>query len=350
MKACYFFSNYYLSYITGQAGLMNKVAQETAKNSIDTYVISNGLEKKEFMNNNVHYVIHEGKGNIITYIRNLFPIVFQLSHIKPDIINTHGVLYTLYIWFINRLYNYTHYVTISESLDQFGSFTSRIFTYCIHRTKHIFVTSNFIKNQLINNGVSSDKITIIKIGLDKKFTIFKSKDERNYILYFGDANKERGFDKIVQLSKIMPNMKFLILLRKYEKNNILIKSTIESQNITTLYYPYRKSLISMISQAKLILLPFQWMSVRPPISIIESMALGKCTLTSNMKGNDEIVSNGENGYLCDFNKIESVVNLINNLHKNNHLRLKIGKRAKKDILKIYSNTEYSKILKIYSSI
>jgi len=347
MKICYVFANYYLSHITGQAGLMNKLAIEAAKNQHEVSVISNDITQREFNEHNVRYVLHKGKGDYVTYIANLFPILFHIQRLKPDVLHVHGVLYTIYICFINMLTGIPLYVTLTETLDQFDPWTLKLLIFCLNRTRGIFVTNNYLKKQLIERGINANKITVIRIGLDDRFITSKTYKEKDYLLFFGDAKKERGFDHILSLARYLPEQKFLVLLRFFDRTNPMIKSMQKLHNVKILYFPYKQSLISLICQAKLVLLPFRWMSIRPPISILEAMALGKCVITSRMPGNEELMVNGKNGYMCDFDNIDATVTLIKQIAADDKTRQDKGRKAKENIVQLYSIREYSKIFETY---
>lgn len=350
MKICYLYSNYYLAHLTGQAGLMDKLAQKASQNLIEVSVISNDFKDYSFTKNGIKYFLHKGKGDYFTYIINFISIIYRIYQLKPDILHVHGVLFTIYIWCINLLLGIPLCITLTETLDQFNSFTLKILSFCLNKSNHIFVTSNYLKVQLINIGVNEKIVTLIRMGLNEKFILSKVKYERDYLLYFGDANIERGFDRLFLLAKKLPEMKFLILLRFFDASNTLVKSMQKLSNVTIRYYPYKQTLITLLQQAKLIILPFRWMSIRPPISLLEAMALGKCVLTSTMCGNEEIITNGRNGYMYDFNQIDSVVRQVKLLTNTNKYRQAIGKKAKENIKKLYSINEYTKIFKLYQSI
>jgi glycosyltransferase involved in cell wall biosynthesis len=121
-------------------------------------------------------------------------------------------------------------------------------------------------------------------------------------------------------------------------------------NVTIWHYPYLENLEEIILKSKLVALPFRWTAVRPPISLLEPMAGGKCVLTSSMEGNEEVIRNGYNGLIVNFNKLEDVVSKISFLIKNDQVREGLGQKAKKTIRQMYSLEEYNKILNYCSNL
>ena len=88
--------------------------------------------------------------------------------------------------------------------------------------------------------------------------------------------------------------------------------------------------------------------VRPPLSLLEPMALGRCLVTSFMKGNEEIIKNGENGLMINFDELNRAIFKIKALIRNPQQRKSLGQKARKTIQEMYSPKEYEKVLKFYS--
>lgn len=349
MKICYIYSNAHLSSITGQAGLMMRLIQKTRQKSFQVSVISNDLTQKQFNKDGINYYLIKGLGDFKTYFYNFFPIINYLSKIKPDIIYVNGILMTIYVWIICRFLKIPFFSLVTETIDNINPVFKRLFSFSTKDGRNIFVTSDFVKKQLIEIGVDKSKIVIVRIGLDEKYLKPYQKIKENIdVLYFGDSNRDRGFDHIVSVAKKLKELQFKILIR-YQENNCKRELELAKKlpNVTVLFYPYQESLNSIIIHSKLVVLPFRWMLIRPPISLLESMALGKCVITTAMPGNEEIVQNNINGFIMEFTHFDRVVSKINSLIINPRSRNQIGKYAKNTIKIIYSESEYDKIIDHY---
>jgi len=66
-----------------------------------------------------------------------------------------------------------------------------------------------------------------------------------------------------------------------------------------------------------------------------------------MGGNEELITDGFDGRMVDFYYLESVIQVIRYLLKENSVREEMGRNAKETIAKLYSQDEYRKILNGY---
>lgn len=350
MKICYIFSNFHLTHITGQAGLIMRLIRKTKQQSLNVSVISNNLRSKQFTKDGIDYYLIKGLGDFKTYFLNIPSVINFMKRTNPDLIQVNGILMTIYVWIISRFLKIPFFSLISETIDNINPIYKKLFTLSTKDCKYIFVTSDFVKRQLIEIGVNKSKIKIVRIGLDEKYLEPYRKVKENVdILYFGDSNKDRGFDYIVSLAKQMKMLTFKILIR-FQENNCKKELNIAKNlpNLKILFYPYQKSLSSMILQSKLIILPYRWMLIRPPISLLESMALEKCVITTAMPGNEEIIKNNQNGILFDFEKLDEVKDKIQYLISHPDELERLGMNAKKTIQTMYSSKEYIKIIDHYA--
>ncbi|MCD6094286.1 MAG: glycosyltransferase family 4 protein [Candidatus Omnitrophica bacterium] len=353
MKICYIFSNFHLLHITGQPDIVFKLVSQAHKRGEEVYLISNAPEQEQLYQGGINLFLIRGLGDFKTYFLNIFKIIKYLRDVKPDIIHVHGYLLTIFVWIINRFFHIPLVCSVCETLDILNSFYKNLIIFCFNHSELTFVTSECIKNHLIENGVSTDKIVIARIGLDGKFLKGGEKFlPATDILYYGDAMRGRGFDFIIRLAQNLPKFNFKILIRWRDKNyDIELEKLKKLSNVAIYYYPhYPEDLKSIILKSKLVILPYRWMGVRPPLSLVESMALGRCVITSAMKGNEEIIKNWHNGIIVDFNKLDEVISNIHYLLSDEQKRKYIETQAKETIKAIYSHKEYDMIFQFYNKI
>lgn len=350
MNICYVFSNYHLANITGQAGLMMKLISKTKHPNYNISVISNNLESNRFTKNKINYCLIKGLGDFRTYFLNFFSILSYLIQTKPDVIHVNGILMGIYIWLISFFFPSKYFSLVTETTDNINYLFKKLYCLASIKYKYIFVTSDFLKKQLTDIGINKNKIKIIRIGVDNKFIELNYINEEKYdLFYFGDSSKDRGFDYVIKLAQQMERNNFLISIRyQYNDCRAELETAKKLPNVKLIFYPYKESLKSIISQSKLIILPYRWMLIRPPISLLESMGLGKCVITSSMPGITEIGKNNNNCIIMNFNELDKVKKQINILLRSNQERNRLGKSAHETIRKMYSEKEYSKIVDYYA--
>jgi glycosyltransferase involved in cell wall biosynthesis len=349
MKICYLFSNYHLVNITAEPKMAIALAEHALRNSHEVYIISNYTKNKTEKRGKIRFFLFKGLGDLKTYLLNTPHIIRHLTKVKPNIIHVHGGIIIVYVLLINLFLRIPLVFTLCEGLDTFGSFQKKLLVFCLSRMKAIFVTSSYLKNQLVAQGVARKKIKVVRLGLEKKFLTAKPLKQTNAdVFFFGDSSYERGFDIVYALAKKIQNVSFTVLIR-WKKDCVKELQGINSlPNVRMYHSPYKEPLINMILKSKIILLPFRWMGVRPPLSIIESMALGKCVFTSTMEGNEELIRNNENGVLFDFTNINAVAKQICSLIESPSQLRKIGESARKTIETMYSDKECTKIIDYYA--
>lgn len=154
MRICYFFSNFYLSHLTAQPGIVSRLAKRAAEREETVFIISNDeKESKEFKKEGINFFLVNGVGDLKTYFLNLPKIINYLRKIKPDIIHAHGGLLIIYIWFINRFLGIPMVCSMCETLEIMSAFYKKLLVFCLARIEKTFVSSKYIKNQLVENGV-----------------------------------------------------------------------------------------------------------------------------------------------------------------------------------------------------
>ncbi|KKS96083.1 MAG: group 1 glycosyl transferase [Candidatus Gottesmanbacteria bacterium GW2011_GWA2_43_14] len=355
MKICYVFSGIYQANIIGQSGVALRLIENIKKYNNDIYLISNYLsESDNFDLKGKNNLLLKGPNTLNTYLRNTLKIVSYLRKLHPNILHVRGLLIVPFMWVINKLFlGYPIVFSIFETPEHLKSHFIYLIAYCINHGDGTFVSSNFIKKKFVEKGALPEKIFVRYTGIKDKFLVQNklNSTEDNDVLFFGDSSKERGFDIVCKLAKKMPKVKFKVLLRWQAKNcHIELEKIKNLKNTTIWYYPYKKNLEEILSNTKLIILPFRYMGMRPPISLLEAMALSKCVITSTMGGNKEFINNNKNGFVMNISKISNIEKKILFLLKNQNVRKKIGDAANRTIRNLYSKNEYKKIADYYTYI
>lgn len=104
--------------------------------------------------------------------------------------------------------------------------------------------------------------------------------------------------------------------------------------------------ISIIKASDCFVLPSFWEGM--PIALLEAMASGIPVIVSNIKGNNEIIIDGVNGFLFSPNNYQELKEKILLLIKNKELGKKTSLKAKEDIKKRFSKERFqNETMKIY---
>lgn len=190
----------------------------------------------------------------------------------------------------------------------------------------------------------SKSVTYVSNGINMKEidSLLNKKNNRiNENLTFGilgrisDQKNPLLFNK---LAKAFPNYSFK-WIGDGEK-----KGQLTSSNIKITGWLNRKDALSELETIDVFLLPSLWEGL--PMSLLEAMYLKKLCIVSNIKGNNNVIINNKNGFVCD--SYSDYISVINNIIDNKVDSTKIRHNAYDDILNKY-NTEimFEKYSNIY---
>lgn len=345
MKICFFFSDIDKGEYTGQAGIGLNIAKAAGNEGCEVSIISNSESGafNSIQTNKYKLLILKGVGVLSTYIKGIPRTIKFLIAEKPDVVHVHGSLLAVFICPILLMLKIPFWVSTCEVVDMHPGYLQSFIKFAYARANKVIVTANIIKQQLAELGIENKKIDVVRLGLRKDFfQVDTSGKQEIDIVFWGDSTEARGFDVIFNLIQELPNLRFRILLRwKGADCNDRLNRLIAGQNNSEIYfYPYEKALVEYLKDAKLVVLPFRFMGVRPPLSIIEAMAMGKCVITTPMSGNSEVIENGDTGFLCNFDSSwDDSIALVNSLLKNDDVRRDVGVKAKLAITTLYSEDD-----------
>ncbi|MHA1671600.1 MAG: glycosyltransferase family 4 protein [Promethearchaeota archaeon] len=201
-----------------------------------------------------------------------------------------------------------------------------------------------------NLGVDEDHIHFIPHGVNME--IFKPVDANQLktklgletskiILYVGRIAKGKGVDKLInifsQVKKEHKDAKLVIvgddggylsitklLINKYNlANDVILTGFISKNNLSQYYsmadlviYPSRQEIFGLV--------------------LCEAMACRKPVIGSNILGPSEIIINGETGFTSDFENIDELSNLINNLLDDKIKLKEMGDKGYNRVKKYYT--------------
>lgn len=116
----------------------------------------------------------------------------------------------------------------------------------------------------------------------------------DYVLYLGRLSKEKGLSRIIPVFEKL-KIPLKIVGTGPEENTILT-----NQYIQLLGRKDGDELFNLIRQARFVIQPSIWYE-NCPMTVIESFSVGTPVIASNHSGFKELIQDGVNGFLIDFN-------------------------------------------------
>lgn len=199
---------------------------------------------------------------------------------------------------------------------------------------------NLAKNKFESNKCSIYKINGIGVETKKYSTEYiEKKDYEKYSLkptdfvvtIIGEINKNKNQKQIIDaIYELIPkylNIKLLIVGEgdMSQEISLYIKQKGISSNIKML--GFRKDIPEILNISDIIVS----CSYREglPKNLIEAMMAKKALVCTDIRGNRDLIKNGENGILVEINNIEETKDAIETLYKNKELLDSMGSKSKK---------------------
>lgn len=182
--------------------------------------------------------------------------------------------------------------------------------------KKVFVMSQKNRHVLESMGVQQNKIVHVPAGIDEYDLImpedcdsivskYDLDDGFFNVLYFGSPATIRGIDSLIRavsmVSEKYPNVKLLILSRRrgdeLSREEIIIRNLIKElgidDNVQIISgFLDKEDVKRFIAFCDVVALPFKIVPSDVPTSILESMAMGKTVISTNVDGIPELLDDG----------------------------------------------------------
>ena len=200
--------------------------------------------------------------------------------------------------------------------------------------------NNFFEKKLIYkiNGVGLD---IKKLDLNK----FKKKEGIKKILVIGAYKKSKGYLDYLEIAKFLNKKKFIIDCfgygEKYKYINLKTKNKLNNISFNN----FDENLKNKIETYDILL----HLSKREglPVSVMESLARGLPVICKKIRGNEDLIDNGKNGFFIKSNKDAANKIFFLDLNKEffNNMRFNAYKSINKNFSKQSINNKIYKIIK-----
>jgi len=285
--------------------------------------------------------------NFFKDILAFFEIVFYLKYKNIKIIHTHSskagilgrlaakfanipiVIHTVHGWSFN---DYQPYFIrkIYVLLERIVAFFSDV----------IIVVSSYDRQKGLSNAIGSkEKYLVIPYGIDypkfinlesnirKRLGINPDEEVVGTIACLKPQKAPSDFIKVCShISNLLPKVKFLLVGDGILKKKII--KLIKGYNLShkVIMTGWCRNVSEILSVIDVFVLTSLWEGV--PISVLEAMAASKPVVVTRTGGIEEIIRDGENGYLVFPRDILNMVKIVQGLLVDKELRLKVGRNAK----------------------
>lgn len=178
----------------------------------------------------------------------------------------------------------------------------------------------------VNNGINMEELQKIVDKTEKVDHLFT-------VYTLGRICYQKNPTVFNEIAESLPDIRFVWI------GDGELRTELTSKNIEITGWADRSTVIKYAINADVFLLTSRWEGL--PISLLESMYMKKVCVVSNVIGNQDVIHNGKNGFVCT--KVEGFMKTIEECQSGVE---NLAKQAYQDILKSYNTKvmaqEYSK--------
>lgn len=192
--------------------------------------------------------------------------------------------------------------------------------------------------QYVNNGINTEHIDrYIKVNQwDKEI-----KNRKMKIGAIGRIDTQKNPKLFNEIAERFPDVDFVWIGDGKQKD------LLTSKNIKITGWLKNDKAVEEIANCDIFLLPSLWEGL--PMSLLEAMYMQKICIVSNISGNNNVIKNGVNGFICE--NIDEYCDIINNVKNGQCNTEEIVLNAKNSVVKEYNldvmSNKYKKIYKQY---
>ncbi len=222
-----------------------------------------------------------------------------------------------------------------------------LYKYSLKWAKKVFVLNHDDKGELIKRKIIKDnKLVLVPgIGIDtSSYRPSYSYDKGKIVTNFSRLIKNKGIIEYCEIARNVRKIRPDIVFKLYGSESQLTKKDIAEyiQDGSIEYEGYTNDVKDAILDSTFVVST----SYREGFSrvLLEAMALGRPVVASNVIGNREIVADGETGFLCDLNNLQSFADCIINNIDNRDKIVAMGKKSRFICEKNYDSSIINKTL------
>lgn len=217
------------------------------------------------------------------------------------------------------------------------------------KINYIITPSEFYRTKFIEDGINPNKIQAIHNSIEMNDYNVETQDD-GYALYFGRLSKEKGILNLINAFAKCDKGNLYIAGEGPEKENIekIIKENKLEDRVKLLGFLNKEQMTDVTRKCKFVVVPSIWYE-NCPYSVLETLAIGKPIIGSNMGGIPELVIDNENGFI--YNTVDELTEKMNTLFENKELVNQFSKKSKELAKQNYDReVYYNKLKQIYDKV
>jgi glycosyltransferase involved in cell wall biosynthesis len=248
---------------------------------------------------------------------------------------------------------FTHKCIKGSASMSFGGALEAYVFYLLGEAKKIdavIVPSEALAKQYEAAGFPKERLNVVRNFTDPK-NLQPTYSENGYFLYFGRLSEEKGLPTLLGAIEMTKDIRLKIAGTGPMQDWVISRISEQSLADRVEYCGFQsgQALRELIGNAYCSILPSECFE-NCPMSVIESMLLGKPVIASNIGGIPELVQDGVTGLLFQSGSSHELADCIISMKRFARQAADMGKTARQIAMDRFTpESHYEQILQIYSS-
>lgn len=216
--------------------------------------------------------------------------------------------------------------------------------------ERIITPSAFARSKFIECGLDPERIEVIHNFID--LAAFEpSYEAGDYAVFFGRLAAEKGIDVLIDAASAVGDLKVVIagegpLRAELEAR----RADVGGGNVEFLGYMDKEDLVPLIRNSMFVVVPSVWYE-NFPYNVLESFALGKPVIGSDIGGIPEMVQEGRTGFLVRPHDAQTLSARMHRLAGDAALRREMGLAARARVEREFSaDNHYDRLIALYEKV
>ena len=205
--------------------------------------------------------------------------------------------------------------------------------------------SAFLLSKLLENGFEHEKSHHLPLFLPQNY-FNQSTQHEDYFLFLGKLEKLKGIEILLEAARLAPQVKVVIAGRADE---VFLRhlSELLPPNVSYVGFKTGEDLVNLRRSARAVVLPSLWYE-NQPFCILESFAIGKPVIASDLGGMRELIGDNERGILVPHGDAKALAMAMINMAENQKTTAHLGTNAFEYATKNHTpEKHYRQLLSIY---
>jgi len=224
----------------------------------------------------------------------------------------------------------------------------RTYEKCVDR---FLAPSQFVREKLVENGWDAAKIDVLYHFQKMPPEAGTAPRADGPILYFGRLSPEKGVTDLLRAMRRLPRIRLRIAGEGPQRAELeKLASELDLRNVEFMGHVQGQELSELIAQAPFTILPSHAYETLGK-SILESYALGRPVIASDLGSRRELVMEGKTGLLYRAGDIDQLAGAISFLYERPALAARMGS-AGRDLVRgrHVPETHYRALVRLYESL